>query len=92
MTLSAMPKRESLAASAERIASRLFITSLMMVRLTRMVAASSARRCLIARGTSLPVSASLRMMKPRSACKKIVNSPSISRARTSDSPTALPRL
>ena len=50
--LSAMSKRVSVAASAERIASLVAITSLMIVRLMRIISRSSPRRYFTALGTS----------------------------------------
>ncbi len=89
--LSAMSKRTSEAASAERIASLVVITLLTTVRLMRSVWVSSARRCLTALGTSRPVRGSSSTMNPRSACTKIVNRLSSSFGKTSASPRAFPK-
>ncbi len=89
--LSAMSKRASVAASAERIASLLAITLLTMVRLMRTLCLSSWRRYLMALGMSRPVGGSRSTMKPRSAWRKIANRLSSSLGNTSARPRAIPR-
>ncbi len=86
-----MAKRESLAASAERMASLLSITWFTTVRLTRTVS-SWLLRCLTALGISGLVGVSRMMMNPRSACGNTRNRLSRILCSTSSSPSELARL
>ncbi len=86
-----LSNRESLAASADNTASCVSITWLTIVRLIRTWSSMSARRCLIALGTSAP-SGPRRITNPRSAWMKILNRLSSSLPSTSSRLTALPRL